>query len=108
MPSASRLRPRSLRWRLTLALGAVLVLAFVVTFYVVYRETDSRLHGEIDRALETQANAFSATISPPGREYSAAQIAANARAYVDVQPFSASSQLLYAIVPGQKRSSRRG
>ena len=61
MASASRLRPRSLRWRLTLALGAVLVLAFVVTFYVVYRETDSRLHGEIDRALQTQANVFSAT-----------------------------------------------
>ena len=102
MASASRLRPRSLRWRLTLALGAVLVLAFVVTFYVVYRETDSRLRGEIDRALQTQANAFSATISPAGHETSAAQIATNARSYVSAQPFSAASQLLYAIVPGEK------
>ena len=38
-----RLRPRTLRWRLTLAVGAVLILAFVATFAVVYRETDSRL-----------------------------------------------------------------
>jgi len=102
VPSASRLRPRSLRWRLTLALGAVLIIAFVVTFYVVYRETDSRLHGEIDRALQSQADAFSATISPAGRERSAAMIAAAARSYVNAQPFSAASQLLYAIVPGQK------
>jgi two-component system OmpR family sensor kinase len=100
--NASRLRPRSLRWRLTLALGAVLVLAFLVTFYVVYRETDSRLHDEIDRALESQANAFSATISPAGKENSASQVAINARNYVNAQPFSAASQLLYAIVPGEK------
>ena len=45
--AASWLYPRSLRWRLTLALGAVLILAFVLTFYVVYRETDSRLRGEM-------------------------------------------------------------
>ena len=45
-PGAARLRPRSLRWRLTLAVGAVLVLAFVATFVVVYRETDSRLRAQ--------------------------------------------------------------
>ena len=102
MPSRTRLRPRSLRWRLTLGLGSVLVLAFVVTFYVVYRETDARLHGEIDRALRTQAQAFSATIAPPNQEVTAAAVARRAVSYVDAQPFSAASQLLYAIVPGQK------
>jgi len=99
---ASRLYPRSLRWRLTLALGAVLILAFVVTFYVVYRETDSRLRGEIDRALHTQAAAFSSFISPAGTEMTAAQIVRRAHVYLSAQPFSASSQLLYATVPGQR------
>jgi two-component system, OmpR family, sensor kinase len=99
---ASRLYPRSLRWRLTLALGAVLILAFVVTFYVVYRETDSRLRGEIDRALHTQAAAFSSFISPAGTELTAAQVVRRAHVYLSAQPFSASSQLLYATVPGQR------
>ena len=36
MPSTAWLRPRSLRWRLTLALCAVLILAFLVAFFVVF------------------------------------------------------------------------
>jgi signal transduction histidine kinase len=98
----SWLYPRSLRWRLTLALGAVLIIAFVVTFYVVYRETDSRLRGEIDQALHTQAAAFSSYISPVGTELTAVQIVRRAHVYLSAQPFSASSQLLYATVPGQR------
>ena len=69
MPRAARwLYPRSLRWRLTLALGAVLILAFVLTFYVVYRETDSRLRGEIfaENAAAWERSAWS--ISPRSRE----------------------------------------
>src|ERR1017187_927642 len=70
-----RLRPRSLRWRLTLALGSVLILAFLGTFYVVYHETDSRLRGQIDSALATEAKSFSSYISPPRDERTAAAIA---------------------------------
>jgi hypothetical protein len=95
-----RLRPRSLRWRLTLALGSVLILAFLGTFYVVYHETDSRLRGQIDSALATEAKSFSSYISPP-RERTAAAIARAAHSFLKVQPFSASARLLYAIVPGQ-------
>jgi len=86
---------------LTLALGAVLILAFVVTFYVVYHETDSRLRSEIDRSLLHQVTSFSSYISPPEGELTAAQIARTADVYVHAQPFSASSRLLWAIVPGQ-------
>jgi len=97
----ARLLPRSLRWRLTLALGAVLVVAFLGTFYVVYHETASRLRGQLDNALTAEAQTFSASISPVGKERSAAAIAAAARSFLRVQPFSASARLLYAIVPGQ-------
>jgi two-component system OmpR family sensor kinase len=96
-----RLRPRSLRWRLTLALGSVLILAFLGTFYVVYHETDSRLRGQIDSALATEAKSFSSYISPPRDERTAAAIARAAHSFLKVQPFSASARLLYAIVPGQ-------
>jgi two-component system, OmpR family, sensor kinase len=101
VPSSSRVRPRSLRWRLTLALGAVLILAFLGTSYVVYHETDSRLRGQMDADLLKEATAFAKAISPPRVELSSAQIADRARTYVGAQPFSASSRLLYAIVPGQ-------
>jgi two-component system, OmpR family, sensor kinase len=101
VPSGSWRRPRSLRWRLTLALGAVLILAFVVTFYVVYHETGSRLRSEIDSSLLHQATSFSNYISPPVGQLTAAQIAQKADVYVHAQPFSATSRLLYAIVPGQ-------
>jgi two-component system, OmpR family, sensor kinase len=97
----SRIRPRSLRWRLTLALGAVLVLAFVGTFYVVYHETATRLRGQIDGALRSEARSFSAYISPPHQERTAAAVARSAQSFLRVQPFSASARLLYAIVPGQ-------
>ena len=102
MPRRSWLRPRSLRWRLTLALAGVLILAFLGTFYVVYHATDSRLGGEVDTALRKQAASFSAYVSPPGVERTAAQIAHAATIYVHTQPFSASSRLLYAIVSGQQ------
>ena len=102
MPSSgARVRPRSLRWRLTLALGTVLILAFLGTFYVVYHETDSRLRGQIDTDVRKEAASFSLTVSPPGVELTSAQIAGRAQHYVGEQPFSAAERLLYAIVPGQ-------
>ena len=97
----ARIRPRSLRWRLTLALGAVLVLAFVGTFYVVYHETAARLRSQLDSALQSEARSFSAYISPPREERTAVAIARSAHNFLRVQPFSASARLLYAIVPGQ-------
>jgi heavy metal sensor kinase len=99
------LLPRSLRWRLSLALCGVLVLAFVVTFVVVYGEVDSRLRGEIDRTLQAQSAAFTAAVTRPGQVVGAATVSARARRYVHTQPFSSSSTLLYAIVPGEPITS---
>jgi len=101
-PGGTRGRSRSLRWRLTFALGTVLVLAFVGTFYVVYHETGSRLRGQIDTDLRGEAAVFSEAIARPGQELTGEQIAARAQRFVADQPFSASSRLLYAIVRGQR------
>jgi two-component system OmpR family sensor kinase len=100
VPSGRRLLPRSLRWRLTLALGAVLILAFLVTFFVVYRSADDRLRGEIDTSLAIQAGTFARALAPSTAQASAATAERAARDYVSDQPFAPSSTLLYAVLPG--------
>jgi two-component system OmpR family sensor kinase len=103
VPSTAWLRPRSLRWRLTLALCAVLILAFLVAFFVVYHSADSRLRGEIDHALIAQANTFASDVAPAGADN--AQVARHADDYVHDQAFNPSSTLLYALVPGHRLTS---
>ena len=92
----------SLRWRLALAVSAVLIVAFLGTFYVVYHETGSRLRGQVDASLLKESSAFALALDPPGATApTLAETAARARAYVRDQPFAASSRLLYAIVAGR-------
>ena len=81
-----------------IAIGSVLILAFIATFVVVYRETDSRLRARIDSDLAKAVAAFAKAIAPAGSEPNAKQMAAAARIYVHTRPFSAASQLLYALV----------
>jgi signal transduction histidine kinase len=99
---ASRLRPRSLRWRLTLALGAILILAFVVTFVVVYRSAGDRLRGEVDAALQSSAATFAHAVAPPGSHAASGVVAHEAGDYVRDQPFTRSATLLFAIIPGHR------
>lgn len=102
MPSIARLRPRSLRWRLTLALCAVLILAFLGTFFVVYHSADDRLRSKIDASLVLQSAAFAAAIAPARDAGDAARVMLRADDYVHDQPFTPSSTLLYAVVPGHR------
>jgi signal transduction histidine kinase len=99
--SRRRWLPRTLRWRLTLAVGAVLILAFVATFAVVYAETDSRLRGEVDNDLRLTMRSFVLQVMPAAH-VPPAQLARAAQRYVDAQPFSASSRLLFALIPGRR------
>jgi signal transduction histidine kinase len=99
-----RLRPRTLRWRLTLAVGSVLILAFVATFVVVYRETESRLRAQVDNDLQHAATPFAARLA---EEPTPERMAAAARTYVTTQPFSTSSRLLYAIIGGKVYTNER-
>jgi heavy metal sensor kinase len=99
-----RLRPRTLRWQLTLAVGAVLILAFVATFVVVYRETESRLRAQVDNDLQQAATPFANRLA---EEPTTEEMAAAARTYVTTQPFSTSSRLLYAIVAGRVYTNER-
>ena len=102
MPDIGRLRPRSLRWRLTLALCAVLILAFVATFFAVYHSADDRLRSKIDSSLISQSAAFAAAIGPERDAGDAHTVALRIDDYVHDQPFTPSSTLLYAVLPGHR------
>jgi two-component system, OmpR family, sensor kinase len=91
-----RALPRSLRWRLTLAVGLVLALALLATLAIVYGETESRLHAKIDTDLHSAVGAFANAIGS-GDEVS---LVGRVQEYVETQPFSAASQLLYAVIGG--------
>jgi two-component system OmpR family sensor kinase len=92
---------RSLRWRLTALIGAVVVLSVGATFVAVYRGTGTQLRDQIDRELSADAHAFAGGGVPPGNP-SGAAVGRAARAYIAGQPFRASSRLLIVTLPGQR------
>jgi signal transduction histidine kinase len=94
----ARLRPRSLRSRLTIAVGAVLVLAFAITFVAVYRDTGAELRRQIDRELSGDAATFARQLAPHGRALSPRALEAAGRGYISTQPFRASSRVLFEQV----------
>jgi two-component system OmpR family sensor kinase len=103
---ARRFAPNGLRWRLGAWVALVMLASSAVTFVVVYRRTGSELHHQVDQELGGDASELShvliaANDSKPG------QVAARATRYIRSQPFSASSTLLFAIVPGAHTSSNR-
>lgn len=102
------IQPRSLsgglRWRLTIWVAAVMLVSFAAIFVVVYRDTGSQVTAQINRDIEgdvTQlglAMRMTSGLSP--REMSAAAIR-----YARAQPYTATSTLLFVLVPGTPTAS---
>lgn len=100
----SRWLPQGLRWRLTAWVAAVMVGSVAVIFVVVYNDTGSRLRSQIDRDIAgdtTQLADFVASLRASGPR----QVARALRRYLLAQPYSATSTLLFAAVPGQATAS---
>jgi heavy metal sensor kinase len=91
---------RSLRWRLTALIGAVVVLSVGATYAAVYRGAGTQLRDQIDRELRADAHAFARAGVPPGDPAPAA-VEAAARRYIASQPFRGSSRLLIVALPGK-------
>jgi signal transduction histidine kinase len=89
----------SLRWRLTAWVAGVIVLSAAITFAVVYRDTDQQLRSQVNRDVGGDASELAQSLRLLSGD-SARQIAAAAGRYVNAQPFSASSALLFVLVPG--------
>lgn len=100
----SSLLRSSLRWRLTAWVAGVMVLSAVVTFAVVYRDTDHELRGQVNRDVGGDATELAQSLRLMSGD-SATQIAAAAGRYVNAQPYSASSTVLFVLVPGKPPQS---
>jgi signal transduction histidine kinase len=92
--------PAGLRWRLTVWVAGVMLVAAAAIFLVVYNETGSELRRQIDRDIASETSQLSQAIRPLGGEPSV-QIAAAAQRYLRAQPYTATSTLLFVRVPEQ-------
>jgi len=90
---------RGLRWRLAAWVVAVVVISSGIAFFAVYRGTGSQLRNQIDHELAGDTHEMGHVLTGTGG--SPSQVAAAAGRYVNGQPFSASSTVLFAVVPGQ-------
>jgi signal transduction histidine kinase len=90
--------PASLRWRLTLWVAAVMLVSVAAIFVVVYKDTGTELRSQIDRDIAGDTSQLSQSLgSGPARD--AASLAAEARRYMRAQTYTATSTLLFVIVP---------
>jgi two-component system, OmpR family, sensor kinase len=101
-----RLTPVGLRWRLAAWVAAVVLVCTGITFVAVYRGTGVQLRKQIDREVSGDASNLSRnlTFSEDPAPKEVAEVAAR---YIRGQPFSASSTLLFVIVPGVGTSTNR-
>ncbi len=106
---------RSLRWRLAGWVAFLLLACTALTFAVVYRDTGTQLSHEIDSEIAGDAGALARAVNDSGAHIpvNAAgaptphRLAAGAQAYIQNQPFSVSSTLLFALVPGVAPSTNQ-
>jgi len=89
--------PRTLRFRLVASVAALVALSFAITFLAVYRGTGTAVRAQIEREIGADASAFERMLQG-AHSTSARALRAVAGAYVNDQPFRASSTLLFAIV----------
>ena len=90
--------PVGLRWRLAGWVALVTVLCTGIAFVAVYSGTGTQLRHQIDREMAGDASEFADNLQAAGAR-SSAQLSAAATRYVRNQPFSASSTLLFALIP---------
>ena len=101
-----RLTGIELRWRLVAWVAMVMLICTGITFVAVYRGTGTQLRHQIDQEIAGDASELSHTLTS-SHDRSPRGIAQAATRYVRAQPFSASSTLLFVIVPGAGTSTNR-
>lgn len=94
------IRRSSLRWRLVACFVVTMLLALAVVFVLVYEQTGSQLRAQTDQDVRgdvTQLVEATRTMTAD----SPARLGRQLRRYIRAQPYSATSSLLFALVPGQ-------
>ncbi len=101
---ARHLLPKSIRWRLTAWVAGVMLVSAAVIFFVVYQQTGSRLRGEIDRSLAGNTSQLAELVSSL-QDRSPAEVKHAVDDYLAAQPYTATSTLLFVLVPGEATAS---
>jgi two-component system, OmpR family, sensor kinase len=93
------IRRSSLRWRLVAWVIGVMLVALAIVFVVVYQQTGSQLRSQVDDDVREDLGQLVDTahsLRPAGPD----QLVSQLRDYVQAQPYSANSSLLFAMVDG--------
>jgi signal transduction histidine kinase len=101
-----RVAPAGLRWRLAGWVTLVTLACTGVAFVAVYRGTGDQLRHQIDSEIAGDAAELADNLAM-AQARTPRQLAQAATRYIDAQPFSASSTLLFALIPGQPASTNR-
>jgi two-component system, OmpR family, sensor kinase len=106
-----RLAPAGLRWRLAGWFTLVTLLCIAIVFVAVYRGTGSQLRRQIDHELAGDAAELAHNLTEADadsrRQPDLQELYRAATRYISNQPFSASSTLLFALIPGVSPSTNR-
>jgi two-component system OmpR family sensor kinase len=81
-----------------------MLLSVAVIFVVVYNDTGSRLRSQIDHDIAGDTTQLGDLVSSL-RDRNLHQVASAVRSYLGGQPYSATSTLLFAVVPGEATAS---
>jgi two-component system, OmpR family, sensor kinase len=106
-PTLERLAGVGLRWRLAGWVTVVILACITIAFVAVYRGTGTQVGRQIDREIAGDASDLAHSLASARSLHSPAQVFQAATRYVRGQPFSASSTLLFVIVPGAGASTNR-
>jgi signal transduction histidine kinase len=97
----------SVRWRLVAWVTGVLLAVAAVIFVVVYEQTGTELRAEVDQDVAGDLSQLSQAVKGIGARppSSPENLLAQIGVYLRGQPFSASSSLLFAAIPGHGSTS---
>jgi signal transduction histidine kinase len=101
-----RVVPGGLRWRLAGWFAFVTLLCTAIVFIAVYGGTGAQLRAQIDNEIAGDAAELAHNLMA-GQARTPRQLSAAATHYIKDQPFSASSTLLFVLVPGVSPSTNR-
>ncbi len=93
------IRRSGLRWRLVAWVVGVMLVTLAIVFVVVYQQTGSQLRSQVDDDVREDLGQLVDTTRSL-RLTGPDQLVAQLRHYVQAQPYSASSSLLFAVVAG--------
>ncbi len=102
----ARLTLGSLRWRIAGWVALVTLVCTGIGFAAVYSGTGSELRHQIDVEMKGDQSELAHAMLD-ARARTARELSLAASRYIANQPFSASSTLLYVLVPGQPVSTNR-